>query len=163
MSENDYTAQARDAKFDESDTEGSIQTASDESGDTDVYGVISQAVAEQLGEFFEVTVTDSDDVVQAELTGETKNFGKFETPNGAAYGIGIRRDILEDVTGEELPESVGMQFSSSDEAAYEDALEAIDESEEEEAAALVADSDESEDDEEEEVEITDEELDLVEG
>lgn len=165
----EYTTQARDDNFDEQDREGSIQTASDESGDTDVYGVLSRAVVEQLGEFFSVTVSDSDDAVQAERTGETKNFGKFETPSGAAYGIGISRDILEDVTGEELPDEVGLTFAPSDESDYEDALDALDESAEEEAEALVAgaDSDESEgsedseeDDEAEEIVVSDEELDI---
>lgn len=157
MSENQYTTEARDAKFDNEDTEGSIQTASDEMGDTDLYGVISRAVAEQLGEYFNVTVSD-EAAVTASRTGETKNFGKFETPNRAAYGIGINRSVLEDVTGEELPDEVGLTFAPSTQEAYEAELEELDESAEEEAEALVAgtdDSDETEDESDEDTEAAD--------
>lgn len=159
--DNSYTTEARDSKFDQPDKEGSIQTASDESGDTDVYGKVTRSVADQLGEFFSVTVTDDEDAVRANLVGDTKNFGKFETPNRAAYGVGISRSILEDLTGEELPESIGLTFAPSSEEAYEEALEELDESTEEEAEALIAGGDSDEGDEEEEVEVSDEELNLV--
>lgn len=157
------TIQARDAKFDQEDTEGSIQSASDESpsGETDVYGVISQAVAEQLGEYFTITVTDDDDAVMAERTGETKNFGKYETPGRSVYGLGISQDMLESIF-DEVPETVGLSFSPSTQEEYEAAMEELEESQEEEAAELVAGGSD-EPDESETVEISDEELDLVES
>lgn len=157
------TIQARDAKFEQEDTEGSIQSASDESpsGETDVYGVISQAVAEQLGEYFTVTLTDDEDAVQAQRTGETKNFGKYETPGRSAYGLGISKDLLESVFGE-VPETIGLRFASSTQEEYEAAMDDMEESQEEEAAALVAGGSDESDDEPDEVEISDEELQITE-
>lgn len=158
------TIHARDGKFEQEGTEGSIQSASDESpsGDTDVYGVISQAVAEQLGEYFTITVTDDEDAVQAERTGETKNFGKYETPGRSVYGLGISKQLLENVFGE-VPETVGLSFASSSQEDYEDAMEELEESQEEEAAALVGGSGSDDSEDEEAVEISDEELNIVDG
>lgn len=143
--------------------------------DTDVYGYLSRKVADQLGEYFELTLSDDADVM-AELDGVTGsgsgNYATFETPGGAIVGFGIHNDLWSEVLGEEVerdgddnvtnaPESIGMKFSASSEEAYEDAQEA----DEEEVAGLIAESNENSedesDDEAEVVEISDEELDIV--
>jgi hypothetical protein len=144
MSDNTHTTEARDGKFDQSGTEGSIQTVSDEvTDDTDLYGVLDSAVAEQLGEYFTVTVSEEAEVM-AEQTGETKNYGKYETPSRAAYGIGISRDILSDLTGEEVPDEIGLTFAASTEESFEEAVEELEETVAEETAdeadALLADA-----------------------
>lgn len=159
------TIYARDGKADESDKEASIQTASDETGDTDMYGVMSRDVADQLGEYFTLTLTDDSDDVQLEQVDETKNFLKFETPGQQVYGVGIARDLLNDVFGEEAS-SVGVQFAPSDEEAYQAQVDEIEDAADEEAEALVvggdaddgSDSSESDDEAENLVEISDGEI-----
>jgi len=159
------TIHARDGKAGQSDSEASIQTASDETGDTDMYGVMARDVADQLGEYFTLTLTDDSDDVQLEQVGETKNFLKFETPGRQVYGVGISRDLLNDVFGEE-PSSVGIQFAPSDESAYQDQIDEIEDAADEEAEALVVGAGSDSDDEGTEseaddlVEISDDELDL---
>lgn len=126
----------------------------------DVYGYLSREVAERLGEFIEVTVSEEAEV-NARQSGTTTNYTVFETPGEAVVGFGVSKEILSDVAGDETPDSIGLNFSESDEDTYEEAT--AEETDEEEIEGLIAGSDDSEDDseEEEEVEISDEELDLV--
>lgn len=130
--------------------------------DNDVYGYISRPVADKLGEYLTLTVSEEAEVT-ATKDKSTKNFGVYETAGGHVVGLGIRKDVLESVFGEfeDVPESIGLQFEPSDEEAYDDAhTEELDEEEEDALIAGLGGSDES-DDEEEEVEISDEELNLV--
>lgn len=140
--------------------------------DTDVYGYVSREVADQLGEYMELTISE-DEGQMAELDGVTGsgsgNYATFDTPGGAIVGLGIHNDVWSDVFDREVerdednnvtnaPESVGLQFAPSTEEDYESAEEV----DEEEIEALVAGSGESETEtQEEEVEISDEELNLV--
>ncbi len=138
-----------------------------EEPDNDVYGYLSRNVADQLGEYMALTVSDEAEVT-ANFQKSTTNYVVFETPGGAVVGLGIHKSIVEDVHGIDLtgdepdgaPESIGLAFAASTEDEWEEA-EAVDE---EEVEALIVgggdDGDESEE-EEEIVEISDEELDLV--
>lgn len=160
------TTQIRQENPDETDSMASI-----EHPDNDVYGYLSREVADQLGEYMELTLSEEAEVEASldTVTGKgSGNYARYETPGGAVVGFGISLDVLEEVFDIEVerdengvvqnaPESVGMVFAPSTEDDYEEA-QATDE---EEAEALVAGvSDES--DEEEEVEISDEEIGLVE-
>lgn len=126
-----------------------------EEPDNDVYGYLSREVADQVGEFMEVDISE-EAAVEATLDKETKNFGVYKTSGGAIVGFGVQKDILESVTDtEEPPESIGLAFSPSTEEDYEEA-ESVDE---DEIEGLLS----GDDSEEEEIEISDEELDLVEA
>lgn len=128
-----------------------------EEPDNDVYGYLSRAAADQLGEYLEIAIGGSASV-EAHLDKTTSNFGVYETPGGAVVGLGIRKSILSEFSDDdEVPESISIEFSASSKEDWEDA-EGVDE---EEVAALVSDSTESDADEEETVEVSDEELDLV--
>lgn len=118
---------------------------------------IARAVADRLGEFAALTI-DDDAEVEAELQKTTQRYAVYETPGGGVTGLYVNLDNFED----EAPETAGLQFSPSDEDSWEDAMEDVEEEAEEEAEALVAgESDDSDD--EEEVEISDEEVGLVEA
>lgn len=163
------TTQLRQTNPEENDSMAKL-----EEPDGDVYGYLSREVADQLGEFMELTISEEAEVM-AQLDGVTGsgsgNFGRFETPGGAVVGFGVANDLWSEVIGEEVerdddgnvtnaPSAIGLTFSSSDEESYEDAESA----DEEEVEALIAgsgsESDGSEG-EEEEVEIADEEIGLV--
>jgi len=148
--------------------------------ESDVYGYLSRHLADQLGEYIAVTLSDDDgtEVPADGVTGKgSGNYVTFESAGGNIVGFGVHLDILEDVLGftverdddgnvTNAPESVNMAFSPSTEDDYEEAATA----DEDEAEALIAgDTDDSDDeeeatDEEEEaeelVDISDEELDL---
>jgi len=147
--------------------------------EADVYGYLSRHLADQLGEYIAVTLSDdSGTAVPADgVTGSgSGNYVTFETAGGNIVGFGIHLDILEDVLGftverddegnvQNAPESVNMGFSASTEEDYEDAASA----DEDEAEALIVgdtdDSDEEDDEPEQEAEadelvIEDDELDL---
>lgn len=148
--------------------------------EADVYGYLSRHLADQLGEYIAVTLSDDEgtEVAADGVTGSgSGNYVTFETPGGNIVGFGIHLDILEDVLGftverdddgnvQNAPESVNMAFSPSTEDDYEEAASA----DEDEAEALIAgDTDDSDDEEdepdteaeaEELVEIDDDELDL---
>jgi len=145
--------------------------------EADVYGYLSRHLADQLGEYIAVTLSQDDgtEVPADGVTGSgSGNYVTFETSGGNIVGFGIHLDILEDVLGftverddegnvQNAPESVNMAFSPSTEDEYEDAASA----DEDEAEALIAGSTDDEDDEpeqeaeaEELVEIEDDELDL---
>jgi len=123
-------------------------------GDAICASYVDRSVADQLGEFAEVTVSEEADV-NANLSKTTANYAVYETPSGAVTGLYISHDTLEEMGEEEAPESVGLAFAPSTEEEWEEAEEV----DEDEVDGLLAGSDES--DEEEEVEISDEELDLV--
>ena len=133
-------------------------------GDTIVGMYVSDGAAEALGEFATLTISDEAEV-SATLDKTTTNYGVYSTDGGAVSGMYVGLDLLEDTFGSdeeeefEAPESIGLTLSPSDEDSFEDAA-GVDEEEEE---ALVADaaSDETDESEEEEVEISDEEVGLV--
>lgn len=143
-----------------------------EEPDNEVYGYLSRNAADQLGEHMELEISEEAEV-EAQFdgvtgSGGTGNYARFETPGGAVTGLGIHNDLWSDVLGTEVerdeddavtnaPESIGLSFAPSTEEDYEEA-EAADE---EEVAALVGGSDDDSEDEEEEVEISDEEIGLV--
>lgn len=160
------TIQLRQKNPDESDKMAKLDTP-----DGDLYGYLSREVADQLGEFMELTISE-DEGQMAELDGVTGsgtgNYATFDTPGGAIVGLGIHNDLWSDVFDTEIerdeddnvtnaPESVGLLFASS----TEDDYEAAEEVDEEEIEALVAGGSEEEETEEETVEISDEELALV--
>jgi hypothetical protein len=127
-------------------------------GDAICASYIDRSVADQLGEFAEVTISEDADVM-AELDNETTNYAVYETPGGAVTGLYISRDTLAEMAEDgDVPESIGLSFAPSSEDEWEEAEEV----DEDEVSGLLADSEESDDDEEE-VEISDEELDLVEN
>lgn len=148
-------------------------------GDTIVGMYVADEVAEQLGEFAAVTISDegSEDAT-AEKKKDTTNYGVYELPP-AITGMYVSHDVLDSEETEEgdleAPESVVLQLAPSDEETFENSLPDAEEqadalvegdsedeeeeeaSAEEQAEALVGGgSDES--DEDEEVEIADEEI-----
>lgn len=140
--------------------------------DNDVYGYLDRAVADQLGEFLTLEVSEEADVMAQldSVTGSgSGNYATFETPGGAVTGLGIHNDVWSDVLGTEVerdddgnvtnaPSAIGLTFTSSSEEEFEDAQSA----DEEEVEALIGGStDDSEEEEEEEVEIADEQIGLV--
>lgn len=118
---------------------------------------VSRAVADQLGEFAALTITDEADVTAA-LSKTTANYAVYETAGGSVTGLYVNRDQFD---GEEPPEEIGLEFDQSTEEAFEDAREAIEDEAEEEAEGLLASSDDADESEDDEVEISDEELDLT--
>jgi len=123
-------------------------------GDDICASYVDRSVADQLGEFAEVTITD-DAEVSADLTNTTANYAVYETPSGAVTGLYISKDVFD----ADAPESIGLSFAPSTEEEWGEAEE-VDENEVE---GLLSDSDESDEDEAEDiVEIEDEDLDLPE-
>lgn len=156
----DNPIQLREQNPDETDKMAQFESPD---GDAICASYIDRDVADQLGEYAEVTVAEAgEEEVSANLSKTTTNYGVYETPGGHVTGLYVTRDVLDDMAGdeEEAPESISLVFSPSDEDAFESAREAIQEEAENEAEGLIAgDSDDEE--EEEAVEISDEELNLV--
>lgn len=138
-------------------------------GDAICASYVARSVAEQLGEYAQVTVSD-DAEVTASLNKTTTNYGVYETPGGAVTGLYVSHDALTSIHGgesdaENAPESIGLSFAPSSEDEWEEA----DTVDEDEVDGLLADSDDSDEQEaeaeeeeeaEELVEIDDDELDL---
>ena len=120
---------------------------------------LSRNVADSLGEFATLTITDEAEVT-AERQKETANYAVYETAGGAVTGLYIARELLADDEGE-TPESIGLEFAESDEETFEEAQAEREEEAADEAEGLLADSGDDDSDDEEEVEITDEELELT--
>lgn len=138
-------------------------------GDAICASYVSRQVADELGEYAEVTVSDEADVT-AELDGVsgsgTGNYAIYETAGGAVTGLYVSHEALESLhdgepTPENAPDSIGLVFAASDEESWEAANE-DDEASEEEIEGLLGGDDSGESSDEEEVEISDEELSLVE-
>lgn len=147
--------------------------------ESDVYGYLSRHLADRLGEYLEVELSQDDgtDVPADGVTGSgSGNYVTFESPGENIVGFGVHLSILEDVLGftverdedgnvENAPESVSMEFRPSTEEDYDDAASA----DEDEAEALIGgeaddESDESTDSEEEAddlVEIEADDLEMV--
>jgi hypothetical protein len=125
-------------------------------GDTIVGMYVSSGAADSIGEFGEVSVSDSAEV-EATLDKTTTNYGVFSTSGGAISGMYVSHELLSELFDEydadESVDSIGLTISPSDEDSFEESA-GVDEAEEE---ALVADGDS----EEEEVDISDEEVGLV--
>jgi hypothetical protein len=151
------TIQLRQTNLEETDNMAQFESPD---GDAICASYVSRKVADQLGEYAQVTISD-DAAVMADRTGfsgadDDGNYATFETPSGAVTGLYVARDEFDD----EAPESIGLQFEQSNEDEFDEAA-GVDE---DEVEGLLADSSESDDEEDEqEVEITDEELELVEG
>lgn len=164
------TIQLREQNTEE--TEKMAQYKSPDGDDVCVSYIDRDAVADSIGEFAEVRISDGESNIRLGAVSDsgTGNFAVFETPGGAVTGFYLAHNVWADVIGEEVerddddvvtnaPESLRFEFAPSTEEAWEE-TQAVPE---EEADSLLA-SDDSEDEEEsdeEEVEISDEELDLV--
>lgn len=154
----DNTIQLRQSNPEQTDKMAQFESPD---GDAICASYVSREVAGELGEFAELTVSD-EAAVTADRTGfsgsdDNGNYATYETPSGAVTGLYIARDEFP----EEAPESIGLSFAPSSEDDFEESA-GVDE---DEVEGLLADSDESaeEDSEKDEIEISDEELDLVEG
>jgi len=160
-------------------TDGRIEYESPEEEDVPAMWA-EREVAEQIGEFASLSVEEESNV-NANLSRETSGYGVYDTPNEFITGLYISRDILSEISGDEVPDSVGISISPSTQDAWDDVQPDQDE-DDAEVDALIADDgsddqdddddeavvdDESDDDEEEEadelVEIDDEDLDLPEA
>lgn len=152
------TIELRQQNLDETDSMAQFESPD---GEDVCASYVSRNVASELGEFASLTISDDADVT-ADRQKETTNYAVYETAGGAVTGLYVNSELLADDEGE-TPESIGLQFSESDEESFEEARAAIEEEAEEEAEGLLADSDESDDsdDEGDEVEISDEELSLT--
>lgn len=139
------------------ETENMAQFESPDSEDV-CASYISRNVADELGEYATLTISSNADVT-ATRQKTTTNYAVYETPGGAVTGLYVSREVLTE-DDDDAPESIGIEFSESDEESFEEAIEEIQEEAEEEAEGLLADSSDDEDDEEE-VEISDEELELT--
>jgi hypothetical protein len=162
------TIQLRQTNPDETENKAQYESPN---GDAVCASYVARAVAEKLGEYAALTISE-DAEVQAERTGisgsGSGNYAIFETPGDAVTGLYVSHDAWSEVTGEDVetdeegnvtnaPESLGLSFEPSSEDQFEES-ESVDE---EEAEALVAGGSDDSDDSDEEAEITDEELDLV--
>lgn len=141
-------------------------------GDTIVGMYVSQGAADAVGEFATLTISEDADVT-ATVDKQTTNYVVYSTEDGAVSGMYVSRDLLqetfdldEDEDGDTIfPESIGLTLAESDEEAFEADDGPVADPEEE--AALVegsVDTGESESEsesEDEEVEISDEEVGLV--
>ena len=134
-----------------------------ESADSDtIVGMyVSNGAADDIGEYGSLTVSDEGGVT-ASLNKTTTNYATFETAGGAISGMYVSHDLLAELfDGYDSDEGVA-EISLIIEPSTEDAFEAeqgVDEAEEE---SLVAGSGDGSD-EEEVVEISDEEVGLVEN
>jgi len=130
-------------------------------GDTIVGMYVSNGAADDIGEYGSLTVS-AEGGVTASLNKTTTNYATFETAGGAISGMYVSHDLLAELFDEYDSDEGVAEISLTIEPSTEDAFEAeqgVDEAEEE---SLVAGSDD-ESDEEEVVEISDEEVGLVEN
>lgn len=148
----------------QTNTDETDSMAKIEEPDNQVYGYIARDVADELGEYMTLTISEDEGapVVLDAVTGKgSGNYAKFETPGGAIVGFGVHHDVWTEVLGEDVerdddgnvtnaPEGLSFQFEESSEEEYEES-QAVPE---DEVNALLGGSDEDED--EEEVEVEDE-------
>ena len=129
-------------------------------GDTIVGMYVSNGAADDIGEYGSLTVS-AEGGVTASLNKTTTNYATFETAGGAISGMYVSHDLLAELFDEydsdEGVAEISLTIESSTEDAFEE--ERVDEVEEE---SIVAGSDDGSD-EEEVVEISDEEVGLVEN
>lgn len=141
---------------------------------------ITEGVADQLGEFIEVEVSEGEgDGLSLTQDKETSSFVVFSSEADAVEATYLSHEVLDRI-GADADSTLDMQARSSSESAFNDALEAQTVSEEEteqEANALLAegDSDSAESDNsnseeaeadaltDDEVEISDEEIGIAEN
>jgi hypothetical protein len=130
---------------------------------------ISDGITEKLGENVTITL-GSEDGVSATLDRVTSGYSVLSTEADAIESMYVAHatldDMFDDYDSEEGVDSIGVSLSESDEDAFEEALEAVtvnEEATENEAEALISGSDGEDESEEEEIEISDEELSLVEN
>jgi len=129
-------------------------------GDTIVGMYVSNGAADDIGEYGSLTVS-AEGGVTASLNKTTTNYATFETAGGAISGMYVSHDLLADLFDEYDSDEGVAEISLIIEPSTEDAFEAeqvVDEEEE----GLVEGSDDGSD-EEEVVEISDEEVGLVEN
>ena len=130
-------------------------------GDTIVGMYVSNGAADDIGEYGTLTVSDEGGVT-ALLNKTTANYATFETTGGAISGMYVSHHLLSELFDEydsdEGVADIGLTIEPSDEDSFEKE-QGVDEAEEESLVAGATDSDE---DEEEVVEISDEEVGLVE-
>ena len=116
-------------------------------GDTIVGMYVESGIAETLGEFASVTISDADDADEsatADKNKDTSNYGVYELPP-AITGMYVSHDALESEEtddGFEAPDSIGLALAPSDEETFEASLPDLDD----QSDALISgdDSDEEE-------------------
>lgn len=116
-------------------------------GDTIVGMYVESGIAETLGEFASVTISDADDADEsatADKNKDTSNYGVYELPP-AITGMYVSHDALESEEtddGFEAPDSIGLSLAPSDEETFEASLPDLDD----QSDALISgdDSDEEE-------------------
>lgn len=132
---------------------------------------VSQQIAGSLGEYAELEIESDEAAVPLKLDGvsganDDGNYAVYDTPGGNLTGVYISHEALAEVHGNEAspenaPESVNVALSPSSEDEFEEAA-GSDEPDENEADALLSGtSEDSDSDDEQEVEVSDEELNLV--
>ena len=130
-------------------------------GDTIVGMYVSNGAADDIGEYGTLTVSDEGGVT-ALLNKTTANYATFETAGGAISGMYVSHHLLSELFDEydsdEGVADIGLTIEPSDEESFEKE-QGVDEAEEE---SLVAGATDANEEEEEVVEISDEEVGLVE-
>lgn len=164
MAENDTVQVAADGE-----SKNNTIYESADGGDSVTGLYVPDEAAEQVGDFAEVTI-DSDEGETVEKTKDTKSYGVYESDLVTTGYFGhdfVGSDENED--GEPVaPEELTIILDESDEESFEEAAESggedaeADDSSESDPSTLVASSDEDEESDEEEVEVSDEEVGLVE-
>jgi hypothetical protein len=122
-------------------------------GDTIVGMYVEQSIAETLGEFAAVTISDAesaDEEATADKSKDTTNYGVFELPP-AVTGMYVSHDALDseesDEGGPVAPDSIGLELAPSDEETFEASLPDLDDQSDALVSGESDDSDEEEDDE----------------
>lgn len=144
----------------QTNTDETDSMAKIEEPDNQVYGYIARDVADELGEYMTLTISEDEGapVVLDSVTGKgTGNYAKYETPGGAIVGFGVSHDVWTEVLGEDVerdsddfvtnaPESLSFQFEESSEEEYEES-QAVPEDEVNALLGGGSDSDEGDSDE----------------
>ena len=119
-------------------------------GDTIVGMYVESGIAETLGEFASVTISDADDADEsatADKNKDTSNYGVYELPP-AITGMYVSHDALESEEGDdgfEAPDSIGLSLAPSDEETFEASLPDLDD----QSDALISGGDDSDEEESE--------------
>ena len=166
MTENDTVQVAADGE-----SKNNTIYESADGGDSVTGLYIPDEAAEQVGEFAEVAI-DSGEGETVEKTKDTKSYGVYESDlvTTGYFGHGFIGSEENEDGEPSAPEELTIVLSASDEESFEEAAESggedaeADDSSESDPSTLVASSDEeSGESDEEEVEVSDEEVGLVEN
>ena len=100
-----YNTNTMELNIHQTNTDETDSMAKIEEPDNQVYGYISRDVADELGEYMVLTISEDDGapVVLDGVTGKgSGNYAKFETPGGAIVGFGVHNDVWSEVTDSEV-------------------------------------------------------------